>query len=139
MGVAVQAGLREIDALTKLVRQLGQLPFQKTVMLMGTGMTRPPEQLEYWNALIKSANGGGVSFYGLDVHALVGPEQDPLVGSVALLQKSAELSRGQSSAGAGAGQQTARPGGGVNIGTSGAAQIMESMHQTLPPIRSPKR
>lgn len=48
MGVVVQAGLREIDALTKLVRQLSQLPFQKTVMMMSTGLTRPPDQLEYW-------------------------------------------------------------------------------------------
>ena len=76
MGVAVQAGLREIDALTTLVKQLSQLPFQKTVMMMSTGLTRPPDQLEYWNALIKSANKGGVTFYGLDVHGL-DPAQDP--------------------------------------------------------------
>ncbi len=47
MGVAVNAGLREIDALVRLVGQLSQLPFQKTVLLMSTGLTRPPDQL--WN------------------------------------------------------------------------------------------
>ena len=47
-----------------------------------------------------------------------------------MLQTSASLSAGQSSVGAGAGKQTARQGGGVNIGASGAAQLMESMHQT---------
>jgi VWFA-related protein len=127
MSVAVQAGLREIDALTKLVKQLTELPFQKTVMMISSGLTRPPDQLEYWNALIKSANKGGVTFYGLDVHAL--SDQDPMAASVALLQKSASLSQGQSSTGLSAGQQTPRAGGGVNIGSSGAAQLMESMHQ----------
>jgi VWFA-related protein len=129
MGVAIQAGLREIDALTRLVRQLSPLPFQKTVMLLSTGLTRPPDQLEYWNSLIASANKGGITFYGLDVHAL-DSDVDPMAGSVAMLQKSAALSQGQSSVGVGAGQATPRAGGGVNIGSSGAAQIMESMHQT---------
>src|ERR1035438_4332756 len=128
MGVAVQAELREIDALTKLVKQLSQLPFQKTVMMMSTGLTRPPDQLEYWNALIKSANKGGVTFYAMDVHAL--SDQDPMASSVALLQQSAKLSQGQSSVGVGVGQVTPRAGGGVNIGGSQAGQIMESMHQT---------
>jgi len=128
MGVATQAGLREIDALTKLVRQLSPLPFQKTVMMMSTGLTRPPDQLEYWNSLITSANKSGITFYGLDVNAL--GDLDPMAASVAMLQKSAALSRGQSSVGVGAGQSTPRAGGGVNIGSSGAAQIMESMHQT---------
>ncbi len=113
MSVAVQAGLREIDALTKLVKQLTELPFQKTVMMMSSGLTRPPDQLEYWNALIKSANKGGVTFYGLDVHAL--SDQDPMASSIALLQKSASLSQGQSSTGLSAGKQTPRAGGGVNI------------------------
>jgi VWFA-related protein len=128
MGVAVQAGLREIDALTTLVKQLSQLPFQKTVMMMSTGLTRPPDQLEYWNALIKSANKGGVTFYAMDVHAL--SDQDPMASSIALLQQSAKLSQGQSSVGVGVGQVTPRAGGGVNIGGSQAGQIMESMHQT---------
>src|SRR5579863_4956094 len=139
MGIAVQAGLREIDALQKLVRQLSPLPFQKTVMMMSTGLTRPPDQLEYWNSLIKSANKAGVTFYAMDVAGLApcqgSSSPDCIVStsssaSVALLQKSASLSAGQSSAGAGAAQQTPRAGGGVNIGASGAAQLMESMHQT---------
>jgi VWFA-related protein len=85
--------------------------------------------LEYWDSLIRAANKSGVTFYALDVHGLDN-DQDPSTASATLLQKSAELSRGQSKVGARAGQQTPRPGGGVNIGSSGAAQIMESMHQT---------
>jgi hypothetical protein len=97
-------------------------------MMMSTGLTRPPDQLEYWNALIKSANKGGVTFYAMDVHAL--SDQDPMASSIALLQQSAKLSQGQSSVGVGVGQVTPRAGGGVNIGGSQAGQIMESMHQT---------
>ena len=140
MGVATIAGLREIDALTKLVRQLSAVPFQKTVLLMGTGLTRPPDQMEYWRSLISSANKGGVTFYGLDVYGL-GVCQDSsttdcanattaTAASVSLLQQSAGLSQGQSTVGAGAGQLTPRPGGGVNIGPSQAPQVMESMHQS---------
>ena len=98
-------------------------------MLMSTGLTRPPDQLEYWDSLIHRAIKGGITFYGLDVHGLDN-DTDPMAGSIALLHKTAELSRGQSSVGLGAGQETARAGRGVNIGGSQAAQIMESMHQT---------
>ena len=139
MGVAVQAGLREIDALTKLVKQLSPLPFQKTVMMMSTGLTRPPDQLEYWNSLIKSANKAGVTFYAMDVNGLAPCQGSsntdqivctPSTEAVSMLQTSASLSAGQSSVGVGAGKATPRAGGGVNIGASGAAQLMESMHQT---------
>ena len=129
MGVLVSAGLREIDALQKLVRQLSQLPFQKTVMLMSTGLTRPPDQLEYWDSLIHRAIQGGITFYAVDVHGLDN-DADPVANSVALLQRSAALSREQSSIGRGAGQTSPRAGGGVNIGSSDTAELMEAMHQT---------
>ena len=140
IGVVVTAGLREIDALQKLVRQLSELPFQKTVMLMSSGLTRPPDQLEYWNALIKSANQAGVTFYGLDVYGL-GVCQDssttdclqattPSAASVSLLKQSTRLSQGQSKIAVGAEGTTPRVPFGVNIGASQADQLMESMHQT---------
>ncbi len=124
MGVAVNAGLREIDALTRLVKQLGQLPFQKTVLLMSTGLTRPPDQLEYWQSFIQSANKNGVTFYGVDVWGL-SPCQDvpdcppgrfsqtASAASVDLLKTSASMSQ----------QQTSRF-------PPTAAQAMELMHQT---------
>src|SRR5580658_2857288 len=70
MGFSVNAGLREIDALKGLVRQLTPLPFQKTVLLLGAGLTRPPDQLEYWDSLIRQATQGGVTFYAMDVWGL---------------------------------------------------------------------
>jgi len=39
-------------------------------MLMSTGLTRPPDQLEYWNSLIHKAIKGGITFYAVDVHGL---------------------------------------------------------------------
>ena len=135
MGVATIAGLREIDALKKLVQQLSQLPFQKTVLLMSTGLTRPPDQLEYWKSLISSANQGGVTFYGLDVYGL-GVCQDvagdcsssstPSSASVALLQRAAALSQSQRSTG------TVAPGAGGSSTPNGGpgAGMMEANRQT---------
>jgi VWFA-related protein len=142
MGLAVNAGLREIDALKRLVNQLSPLPFQKTVLLMSTGLTRPPDQIEYWNSLISAANKGGVTFYGLDVYGL-GVCQDSSNGdcatastataaSTALVHKTAQLSAGQSNAGLSGGPTVGPPPGGQGGGgkPSAAAQMMESMHQT---------
>ena len=153
MGVAVNAGLREIDALTTMVKQLGQLPFQKTVLLMSTGLTRPPDQMERWNSLISSANKGGVTFYGLDVYGLGvcqdqpgcpqgttsaqggtpaiqgSPVSTPTSASVALMQTSAGMSQSQSTVGLGR-TDVYKSGGSSTTGPSPAAQAMESMHQT---------
>lgn len=89
MGLAVNAGLREIDALIGLVRQLSPLPFQKTVLLMGTGLTRPPDQLEYWDSLIHQATKGGVTFYALDVWGLGVCQDAPSGGCLAAQSASA--------------------------------------------------
>jgi len=124
MGVAVNAGLREIDALIRLVNQLSQLPFQKTALLMSTGLTRPPDQLEYWQSLISSANKSGVTFYGLDVYGLSPcqdvpdcppgvPAQSASAASVGLLKTAASLSQQQ-----------------ISRAQPSAAQAMELMHQT---------
>ncbi len=153
IGVAVNAGLREIDALTTMVKQLGQLPFQKTVLLMSTGLTRPPDQMERWNSLISSANKGGVTFYGLDVYGLGvcqdqpgcpqgttstqggtpaiqgSPVSTPTSASVALTQTTAGMSQTQSTVGMGR-TDSYKPGGSSTPGPSPAAQAMESMHQT---------
>jgi VWFA-related protein len=152
IGVAVNAGLREIDALIGMVKQLGQLPFQKTVLLMSTGLTRPPDQLERWNSLISQANAGGVTFYGVDVYGLGvcqdapscpegtssqggspaiqgSPVTTPTSASVALTQSTAGMSQGQSTVGLGR-TDAYKPGGSSTQGPSPTAQAMESMHQT---------
>jgi VWFA-related protein len=146
MGVAVQAGLREIDALTKLVRQLSPLPFQKSVLLMSGGLTRPPDQMEYWRSLIKTANTGGVTFYGMDVFGLGvcqdttqssgnDPHNDCATGttaaaaSVALIEKSSALSQIQSTVARDA-EKTVPRGLGVNYVPTSSPLLMESMHQS---------
>jgi len=69
MGFSTNAGLREIDALIGLVRQLSPLPFQKTAVLLTTGLTRPADLTE-WDSLIHQAVAGGVVFYAMDVYGL---------------------------------------------------------------------
>ncbi len=153
MGLAVNAGLREIDALTTMVKQLSQLPFQKTVLLMSTGLTRPPDQMERWNSLISAANKGGVTFYGLDVYGLGvcqdradcsqgtsstqggspaiqgSPVSTPTSTSVALTQTTAGLSQTQATIGIGR-SDPYKSGGSSTQGPSPTAQAMESAHQT---------
>ena len=101
MEMSTLSGLDEIGALKTVIRQLGGMPFQKTVLLLSTGITRPPDQLEYWDSMIKAAVDGGVTFYALDVHALAtavptDPDAyDPVAVSSAMLNNAAALSRQQ--------------------------------------------
>jgi VWFA-related protein len=83
MTFAAAGGLREIDALKGLIGQLGPLPFHKTVLLLSNGFTRPPDQLEYWDSMIRSAIGGGVTFYAADVYGLAVCQDDPTTDCVA--------------------------------------------------------
>jgi VWFA-related protein len=101
-------GQRQVDALTRLTRQLSPLPFQKTVLLLSTGLIRPADQMQYWRNLLHAANQGGVTFYALDTWGL-GVCQDESDAaclsssgatrySVDVLNKTAALSRQQSTA-----------------------------------------
>ena len=99
MGFSVYAGLRELDALRGLIRQLSPLPFQKTVLLLSSGMTRPPDQLEYWNSTIQMAIKGSVTFYAVDVHGLCQDQYcstTPSSNANAMLSMNAALSQRQS-------------------------------------------
>src|ERR1035441_1307567 len=98
MGFSVYAGLREIDALRRLIRQLTPLPFQKTVLLLSNGLTRPPDQLEYWDSMIRSANKGNVTFYAVDIHGLCRDQfcsTTPSTNAAAMLQMTAAQSQQQ--------------------------------------------
>jgi VWFA-related protein len=141
MGFSVNAGLRELDALIGLVRQLSPLPFQKTVLLLGTGLTRPPDQLEYWDSLIRQATKGGVTFYAMDVWGLgicqdapsdsCPAPQSASAPAVAMMQYVAALSQQQGPASIG--QTTASTSS--SSATHGpplvspTAQMMELAHQ----------
>jgi len=74
------SGMRDVDALRVLVRQLSPLPFQKTVVLLSAGITRPADNMGYWQSLIRAANTGGVTFYGVDVYGLNVCQDDQSVG-----------------------------------------------------------
>ena len=94
MREAAVAGLREIDALKGLVRQLAALPFHRTVLLVGNGLTRPPDQLEQWDSMVRAAVDGGVTFYALDAHGM-DTDYDPTATSSATLSYAASLSKQQ--------------------------------------------
>ncbi|MGA2574465.1 MAG: VWA domain-containing protein [Bryobacteraceae bacterium] len=141
MGFSVNAGLREIDALIGLVRQLSPLPFQKTVLLLSTGLTRPPDQLEYWDSLIHQATKGRVTFYAMDVWGL-GICQDAPSGSclaaqsasapsVAMLNYLATLSQqqGPASIGQAAGSSSSANATHGPPPVSPAAVMMELAHE----------
>ena len=140
MGFSVNAGLREIDALKGLVRQLSPMPFQKTVLLLGTGLTRPPDQLEYWDSLIHAATKGGVTFYAMDVWGLGVCQDAPSGGcpapqsamapASAMLAYTASLSRQQGAASIEQATSSSSPGGDHGPPpVSSAAQMMELAHQ----------
>ena len=127
MRVAAVAGLRELDALKGLVRQLGPMPFHKTVLLISNGLTRPPDQLEYWDSMVRAAIDGGVTFYAVDAHGME-VYYDPLATSATMLGYAASLSAQQGSAS----QQSLQPKPGT-IGNLGpptlTAHTMELAHQ----------
>src|ERR1035438_9278459 len=131
---AAAEGLREIDALKGLIAQLGPLPFHKTVLLLSNGLTRPPDQLEYWDSMIRSAIGGGVTFYAADVYGLGVCQDDPnpdclaphsaMATSRAMLGYGASLSTQQ-------GPTSTQGGAAINppTGPGLAYRTMEQAHQ----------
>ena len=94
ISVAAVASLREIDALKGLVRQLVASPFHKTVLLLSNGLTRPPDQLEYWDSMVRAAIDGGITFYAVDAHGM-DTDYDPMAISSATLNYAASLSAQQ--------------------------------------------
>lgn len=126
MGFSTNAGLREVDALTGLVRQLSTMPFQKTVLLLSTGMTRPADFKEYWDSLIHQAVAAGVTFYAMDVYGLgvCQDDTDPdcvahstMASAESMLGLASALSAAQGPASAGKGAS----GGGVATNSRGGA------------------
>ena len=133
------AGLREIDALIKLVRQLSDLPFQKTVLLMGTGLTRPPDQLNDWRALSALPRKARLHFtawtFMVWAFARIAP---PRIALPPLLHRPHPSPWYNSREGSAVGNLSCRSRGskhtparrGCYIGASQAGPLMESMHQT---------
>jgi VWFA-related protein len=91
---AAIVGLRELDALKGLIRQLAASPFHKTVLLLSGGLTRPPDQLEYWDSMVRAAVDGGITFYAVDAHGM-DPYYDPMATSSAMLSYVASQSTQQ--------------------------------------------
>jgi hypothetical protein len=127
MRVAAAASLRELDALKGMVRQLAASPFHKTVLLLSNGLTRPPDQLEYWDSMVRAAIDGGITFYAVDAHGMDITDYDPMATSSAMLNYAASQSAQQ---GATSQEHLMAPSG---IGTLGpptlTTRTMELAHQ----------
>jgi len=103
------SGMRDVHALRLLVSQLTPVPFQKTVVLLSAGITRPADNMGYWQSLIHAANSGGVTFYGVDVYGLNVCQDDQSVGCLTahselqqgldVLNKTAGMNTGNSAQG----------------------------------------
>jgi VWFA-related protein len=133
MTFAAVQGLREIDALKGLIGQLRPLPFQKTLLLLSNGLTRPPDQLEYWDSMVHAAIDASVTFYAVDVHGMTAPGSpcfyDPTALSTAMLGYAASLGQQQGATS----RQGYTPSGNAAInppnGPSLASRTMEQAHQ----------
>ena len=127
MREAAIAGLRELAALKGLVRQLVPMPFHKTVLLISNGLSRPPDQLEYWDSMVRAAIDGGVTFYAMDAHGL-DANYNPTATAQAALNHAVSLSAQQGAAS----QESLLPPSG-RIGNLGpptlTARTMEMAHQ----------
>ncbi|MGC9970128.1 MAG: VWA domain-containing protein [Bryobacteraceae bacterium] len=84
---------RELHAFNWLVDQLRQMPFRKTVVLFSPGITRPPDQIDFWKAMLAKANAAGINFYALEVNGV--SQASPMLGAIAGLQRTAQLSASQ--------------------------------------------
>ena len=133
------SGMRDVDALRKLVGQLSPLPFQKTVVLLSAGITRPADNMGYWYSLIRAANTGGVTFYGVDVYGLNVCQDDQSVGCLTahselqqgadVLKKVAGMNTGNSPGGVLSGESSSLSNGSLQGAGASPQETMELMHQ----------
>ncbi len=63
------AGKQNLDQLKLLIGQLATLPGHKTVLLLSTGLSNDADP-DHFDAILKKANQGGITFYSLDVNGL---------------------------------------------------------------------
>jgi VWFA-related protein len=102
-------GMREIEQIEAMVKQMGTLPGRKSVLLMSPGLTSVGDP-EIFKAMVDRANKADVTIYSIDVNGL-SAANDQAQASTTALKHAAALSSSQSGTG------------------SNAAQTMEKMRQ----------
>jgi len=102
-------GMREMDQINAMIRQLGTLPGRKSVLLMSPGLSTVGDP-DSFKAMLDKANKAAVTVYSIDVNGLSASVDQAQASSTAL-KHAASLSSSQSGTG------------------SNAAQTMEKMRQ----------
>ncbi|HLJ49598.1 MAG TPA: VWA domain-containing protein [Bryobacteraceae bacterium] len=95
-------GMRQMDQIEAMVRQLGTLPGRKSVLFLSPGLatTGDPDQFK---SMVDKANKAGVTFYAIDVNGL-SADIDQSQASSTALSHAAAVSSTQASRGGSAGQ-----------------------------------
>lgn len=95
-------GMRQIDQILAMIRQLGTLPGRKSVLLLTPGLATTGDP-DLFKLMLDKANKANVTVYGIDVNGL-SAELDPGQGSSTSLKHAASVSSSQSGAGGSASQ-----------------------------------
>ena len=104
-------GMREMDQILAMIRQLGTLPGRKSVLLLSPGLATTGDP-DLFKSMVDKANKANVTVYGIDVNGL-SAEVDQSQASSTALSHAAAVSLTQ----------------GTRGGGNGAAQNMEKMRQ----------
>lgn len=102
-------GMREIDQVLAMIRQLGTLPGRKSVLFLSPGLATNGDP-DLFKRILDNSNKAGVTFYAIDVNGL-SADVDQSQASAAALKHATALSAGQGAR------------------TSSGAQTMENMRQ----------
>lgn len=94
LDMADQVGVRQYENLKEVIRTLAPLPGRKTVLLMTSALTLPPDFQELMPKLIAFARGSNVTFYSLNTIGL--SRTDWNQAAVADLKGAAAISATQS-------------------------------------------
>jgi VWFA-related protein len=95
-------GMREMDQLLAMIRQLGTLPGRKSVLLMSPGLATVGDP-DSFKSMLDKANKADVTVYALDVNGL-NPSVDQSQASSTALKYAAGVSSSQSGQGGSAAQ-----------------------------------
>lgn len=99
-------GMRQMDQILAMIRQLGTLPGRKSVLLMSPGLATVGDP-DMFKAMLVKANKADVTVYAIDVNGL-SPSVDPSQASATALKHAAAVSSSQSAMGGNAAQNMER-------------------------------
>jgi VWFA-related protein len=95
-------GMREMDQILSMIRQLGTLPGRKSVLLLSPGLMTTGDP-DLFKSMVDKANRANVTLYAIDVNGL-SAEVNPSQASSAALSHAAAVSSTQSGNGGSASQ-----------------------------------